>query len=141
MEMRQRFMAEYRLEAVRLLQATGKPAVVVARELGIPRNRLYKWAQDAGDKGEQAFCDSGQPKAGASAGELAVLKRKNARLQQENEILKKQRRTSRENCREVRLDPDAGNTRCRCCAGRSEKSGVAQPGPFPVTPFPDPFSA
>jgi hypothetical protein len=55
---------------------------------------------------EQAFCGSGQPKA--SAGELAVLKRKNARLQQENEILKKQRRTSRENCREVRLDPDAG---------------------------------
>ncbi len=33
------------------------------RELGIPRNRLYKGAQDAETKGEQAFKGSGRPKA------------------------------------------------------------------------------
>lgn len=87
MEKRQRFTAEFKREAVRLLKSAGKPAAVVARELGIPRNRLYKWAQDADDKGEKAFRGSGRPKA--STDELAVLKRENARLQQENEILKK----------------------------------------------------
>jgi transposase len=87
MEKRQKFTAEFKREAVRLLKFAGKPAAVVARELGIPRNRLYKWARDTEDKGEKAFGGSGRPKS--SADELAVLKRENARLQQENEILKK----------------------------------------------------
>ncbi len=87
MEKRQRFTAEFKREAVRLLQKAGKPAAVVARELGIARNRLYKWAQDAEKKGEQAFRGSGRPKA--SQDELAVLQRENARLKEENEILKK----------------------------------------------------
>lgn len=55
MEKRQRFTAEFKREAVRLLRTAGKPAAVVARGLGIPRNRLYKWAQDAEQKGDQAF--------------------------------------------------------------------------------------
>lgn len=84
---RQKFTAEFKREAVRLLQTAGKPAAVVARELGIPRNRIYKWAEDANKKGEAAFCGSGRPKA--SNDELSVLKRENARLQEENEILKK----------------------------------------------------
>ena len=87
MEKRQRFTAEFKREAVRLLKAADKPAAVVARELGVPRNRLYKWAQDARNKGDQAFGGSGRPKA--SSDELAVLKRENARLQEENEILKR----------------------------------------------------
>lgn len=87
MSQRQKFTAEFKREAVRLMQSTVKPVAVVARELGIPRNRLYKWAQDAGAKGEQAFRGSGRPKA--STDELSVLKRENARLHEENEILKK----------------------------------------------------
>jgi transposase len=87
MEKRQRFTPEFKREAIRLLQKAGKPVAVVARELGIPRNRLYKWAQDAQSKGEQAFRGSGRPKA--SQDELAVLQRENARLKEENEILKK----------------------------------------------------
>lgn len=83
---RQRFTAEFKREAVRLLQTAGKPAAVVARELGIPRNRIYKWAEEA-KKGAAAFRGSGRPKAGTD--ELSVLKRENARLQEENEILKK----------------------------------------------------
>ncbi|HEV8694076.1 MAG TPA: transposase [Lysobacter sp.] len=62
MEKRQRFTAEFKHEAFRLLRTAGKPAVV-ARELGIPRNRLYKWAQDAEQKGDQAFRGVGRPKA------------------------------------------------------------------------------
>ena len=87
MEKRQRFTAEFKREAVRLLKAADKPAAVIARELGIPRNRLFKWAQDAEKKGGQAFAGSGRPKA--SNDELTTLKRENARLQEEVEILKK----------------------------------------------------
>jgi transposase len=87
MEKRQRFTAEFKREALRLLKSSGKPAAVVARQLGIPRNRLYKWASDAERQGEQAFRGSGRPKA--SRDELAILQRENARLKEENEILKK----------------------------------------------------
>jgi len=87
MEKRQRFTAEFKREAVRLLKVGDKPAAVVARELGIPRNRLYKWAQDIEKKPDQAFGGSGRPKA--SGDELSVLRRENARLKEENEILKK----------------------------------------------------
>lgn len=70
-----------------MLKAGEKPAAVIARELGIARNRLYKWAQDVDHKGEQAFAGSGRPKA--SSDQLAILQRENARLKEENEILKK----------------------------------------------------
>lgn len=87
MQKRQQFTAEFKREAVRLLKAGDRPAAVVARELGIPRNRLYKWAQDLEKKGATAFAGSGRPTT--SGDELAVLKRENARLKEENEILKK----------------------------------------------------
>ena len=87
MEKRRRFTAEFKHEAVRLLRQGDRPVAMVARELGIPRNRLYKWAQDVETKGEQAFQGSGRPKA--SQEELVVLKRECARLKEENEILKK----------------------------------------------------
>lgn len=87
MEKRQRFTAEFKREAVKLLNSGDKPASVVARELGIPRNRLYKWAKDLEDKGAQAFGGSGRPKL--SCDELSVLKRENERLKEEVEILKK----------------------------------------------------
>lgn len=87
MEKRQRFSAEFKREAIRMMQTSGKPVAVVARELGIPRNRLHKWALDAQKKGDQAFRGSGRPKA--SQDELAALKRELARVKEENEILKK----------------------------------------------------
>jgi transposase len=87
MQKRQRFTAEFKHEAIRLMKTSTKPAAVLARELGVPRNRLYKWAQDAEKKGDLAFKGSGRAKA--STDELSVLQRENARLKEENEILKK----------------------------------------------------
>lgn len=87
MQKRQRFTAEFKREAVRLLKAGDRPAAVIARELGIPRNRLYKWASDLDTKGAGAFVGSGRPKA--SHDQLAKLQRENERLREENEILKK----------------------------------------------------
>jgi hypothetical protein len=40
---RQSFTREFKLEAVRLLQGSGRPAAAVARKLGVRRNQLYKW--------------------------------------------------------------------------------------------------
>lgn len=87
MEKRQRFTAEFKREAIRLMKISAKPAAVLARELDVPRNRLYKWAQDADKKGDQAFRGAGRPKA--SMDELSILQRENARLKEENEIFKK----------------------------------------------------
>ena len=42
---RRRFTQEFKSEAVRLLEAGGRPAAEIARELGVPRNRLYKWQE------------------------------------------------------------------------------------------------
>lgn len=87
MQKRQRFTAEFKREAIRLMKTSTKPATVLARELGVPRNRLYKWAQDAEKKGDLAFKGSGRPKA--STDELSVLQRENVRLKEENAILRK----------------------------------------------------
>lgn len=85
---RRSFSAEFKREAVRLMRESGKPASVVARELQIPRNRLYKWAADLDTKGEDAFRGSGR-RPSTSDDEVARLRREILRLQEENEILKK----------------------------------------------------
>jgi transposase len=87
MQKRQRFTAEFKREAVRLLKVGDRPAAVVARELGIPRNRLYKWAKDLDTQGAEALAGSGRRPANID--DPAVLKREIARLKEENEILKK----------------------------------------------------
>jgi transposase-like protein len=85
---RQSFTREFKLEAVRLLRSSGRPAPEVARELGVRRNQLYKWDEQFKTKGtDEVFPGPGR-RVGA-AGELARLQRENARLQEENEILKK----------------------------------------------------
>ena len=84
---RQRFTKEFKLEAVQLMQHSGRPAAAVARELGIPRNRLYKWMAQLQRHGEAAFPGSGC-QAGADA-ERTRLRREVARLKEERDILKK----------------------------------------------------
>jgi transposase len=76
MQKRQRFTAEFKREAVRLLKAGDRPAAVIAGELGIPRSRLYKWTKDLDTKGAGAFSGSGRRKASQDA--LAQLQRENA---------------------------------------------------------------
>ena len=43
MGQRRRFTPEFKRQAVQLLNAGQRPAAEIARELGVPRNRLYKW--------------------------------------------------------------------------------------------------
>ncbi len=83
---RRRFTQEFKLEAVRLLEAGGRPAAEIARELGMPRNRLYKWQEQVRNKGVGAFPGSGR---GENNDELARLRRELERVTEERDILKK----------------------------------------------------
>lgn len=84
---RQRFSAEFKREAVRLLELGQKPATQLALELGVARNRLYKWQAQCKANGG-VFRGPGRPKA-SSENELSRLKRELKRVTEELEILKK----------------------------------------------------
>lgn len=84
---RQRFSAEFKREAVRLLELGQKPATQLALELGVARNRLYKWQAQCKTNGG-AFRGPGRPKA-SEEDEVSRLKRELKRVTEELEILKK----------------------------------------------------
>lgn len=79
---------EFKVEAVRMMRDSDRPAADIARELGIRRNQLYKWADTMDDKGDTAFGGRGRPKK-EDQSEVSSLKSENARLKEEVEILKK----------------------------------------------------
>ena len=83
---RRRFTPEFKRQAVQLLNAGQRPAAEIARELGIPRNRLYTWQKDVAAHGG-AFPGSGRQ--AEPAAELTRLKQDLARITEERDILKK----------------------------------------------------
>lgn len=87
MRKRKTFSKEFKLEAVRLLETTDKPAADLARELGIRRNQLYKWQEQLRSKGEDAF--PGKGRRAEKDDEIARLKRELDRVKEERDILKK----------------------------------------------------
>ncbi len=87
MNKRKRFNQEFKLEAVRLLEAGTRPASELARQLGIPRNRLYKWQEQVRKNGAGAFPGSGR--GGEPSNELQRLRRELERVKEERDILKK----------------------------------------------------
>jgi len=88
MTRRERFSKEFKLEAIRLLKQGNKPASALALELGIPRNRLYKWQEEFSKKGEEAFAGSGRRPANQED-EVIRLRRELERVTEERDILKK----------------------------------------------------
>ena len=83
------YTREFKQEAVRLMQASDRPASEIAMELGIRRNQLYKWKDQLAVKGEEAFPGKpGRPKK-ENQSQLKSLKQENERLKEEVEILKK----------------------------------------------------
>jgi len=87
---RKRFTKEFKLEALRLLEQGNKSGAVLARELGVQRNQLYKWHREVQIRGENgAFKGSGRNAHKDNVSELTALKRRVARLEEENAILKK----------------------------------------------------
>ena len=73
---------------MRLLELGKKPATQLAAELGIPRNRLYKWQNDLRAKGNEAFHGPGRKPADQQS-EVERLKAELKRVTEERDILKK----------------------------------------------------
>jgi transposase len=87
---RKRYSAEFKASAVELL-STGKPVTEVAQELCISSNLLYNWRQQAQRAQGTQVGSAGSRAAGerSQADDLRALRRENALLRQENDILKK----------------------------------------------------
>jgi transposase len=87
MKLRKLYTPEFKIQALELM-ATGKPVPELARELGLSTNLLYNWRAGA----QIPQVGSAGPRAGgeqSEADELRDLRRDYARLQMENDILKK----------------------------------------------------
>ena len=81
------FTKEFKLEAVRLAQTSGKSITPVARDLGIADSTLHHGCKLEASQGEQAFAGSGHQSAQEE--ELRRLKRELEVVRQERDILKK----------------------------------------------------
>jgi transposase len=84
-ETRRSFSAAFKRDAVGML-ATGEAKEIAAR-LGIRVDMLYRWQRELGELPEEAFRGNG--KRTALEEENRALRAENARLKEEQEILKK----------------------------------------------------
>ncbi len=73
------YTKEFKLEALRMMRESDRPASEIAMELGIRRNQLYKWAEQFEAKAVAAFKGAVRPKV-AEQSDLVTLKQENARL-------------------------------------------------------------
>ena len=93
MKNRQRrdFPAEFKAEAVRLVQTSGKQVTQLARELDVDRQLLHSWVRQAERHKGKSLTDvfPGHGNRPAEEAELERLRRENAQLKEDVEILKK----------------------------------------------------
>jgi transposase len=86
-ERRRTYSAEFKLEALRLLETSGKPATQIEKELGIGDGCLHHWKKKLEAGGIEAFPGHGRVSAGQE--ELVRLRRELEIVRQERDILKK----------------------------------------------------
>jgi len=84
---RKRYTNEFKAQAVELL-SIGKPVAQVAEELCISSNILYRWRQDS-QNAQGSITGLRVVGEEDGADDLRALRRENALLKQENDILKK----------------------------------------------------
>jgi transposase len=97
---KQKYRAEFKENAVKRANESGNVAET-ARELGVKENTLYNWVYH--------YSRTSKPDKAVRTDEhlydeLKRLKKENARLTEERDLLKRQRRTLPEKHGEVRLD-------------------------------------
>ena len=81
------YSRDFKIEAVRLLETSGKSASQLERELGIGKGNLLRWKREFAADGEGAF--PGQGRLTPEQERLRQLERENKILRQERDILKK----------------------------------------------------
>jgi transposase len=87
--MTKRFDKAFRAEAVRLALSTGKSIAQTARELGITGPTLYSWINQTKQETESITVTDDKLNNVQLIDELNRLRKENARLTEEREILKK----------------------------------------------------
>jgi transposase len=81
------YTPEFKREAVRLAQTSGKPITHIARDLGISDTSIHQWRKGLMEQGPEAFPGSGHQTAQEE--EVRRLKRELEIVKQERDILKK----------------------------------------------------
>ena len=76
------YTQEFKREALRLAQTSGKPITQVARELGISDTSIPEWRKELAEHGQEAFPGSGHQTA---------IEEENRRLKRELEVVKQER--------------------------------------------------
>ena len=78
---------QFKEDAVRLLNSSGKSGPDIEKELGIGQGQLYRWKRELGQEsdGVKAFPGKGNPRDA----EIARLKKELAIVTEEREILRK----------------------------------------------------
>ena len=76
------YTKEFKREAVRLAQTSGKAITQIARELGISDTSIHQWRKELAENGTEAF---------PGKGHQTELEEENRRLKRENEILRQER--------------------------------------------------
>lgn len=84
---KRKYTREFKLEAVRLYESSGKSLRVIEQELGITPYLLAKWVQQFRRGEQDAFPGKGKVREGDA--EWQRLRRENEILRQERDILKK----------------------------------------------------
>jgi len=85
MRSRRKYDRQFKIDAVELLKRSEKTAKEVARELGIKSDLLSRWKREFEEEDIVSFPGQGNPRDE----ELAHLRKENADLKMEREILKK----------------------------------------------------
>lgn len=89
MNKRGRYSKEFKMEAVRMLNAAEKPTSELAMELGVKRTLLYRWRDQLNEKGDAAFTAGiGRPNK-ENQSEISKLKQELKDVKEERDILKK----------------------------------------------------
>ena len=85
MKSRRKYDRQFKIDAVELLERSGKPIKEIADDLGVAYDVLSRWRREFSEKDKRAFPGQGNPRDE----EIFRLKRELADVTMERDILKK----------------------------------------------------
>ena len=86
-KIRRQYTREFKLEALRLLETSGKSAAEIERDLGIGSGNLYRWKRKLTKDGQDVF--PGHGRLTPEQERIRKLEREIEILRQQRDILKK----------------------------------------------------